>query len=345
MHEVYTMMAKPARLLIVDDDPMIREMLECILRSEGYELVTAENGLEGLQRAAMDKPDLILLDVSMPPGIDGYEVCRRLKEDEQTAPIPVTFLTFQSDMADRQRGVAVGADDYLSKPIRQDLLIEHVRSHLRVQQEAGAFESAESVIFTLARNVESRDSYTSGHLRRMEHYSSQLAQTIGLSAKDLLIVRYGAILHDVGKIRVREAILNKRGVLTSEEYRLLKQHTVDGAQMISHLRYAPQVAPIILGHHEHWDGSGYPHQLRGHEIPTGARIVAIADAFDAMTTDRPYRRALSRKEALRRLSAGAGGQWDAELVEVFCMLVEQDGLLLSRSVGGPAQLVPTVNPV
>jgi putative two-component system response regulator len=313
------------KILIVDDDLDMRESLSKFLRLEGYETNTAVDGLNGLTQADQDPPDFILLDVSM-PGLDGYETCRRLKQNPRTASIPVTFLTYQNDLAERQRGIEVGAADYLSKPVDFDQLSAHLRTHVRVAAQPRQFETPESVIFNLAQAAEARDSYTSGHLRRMEYYSTQLATAAGLKDDDLLIVRYGAILHDIGKLRISETILTKPGTLDSNEFAVLKRHPEHGAQMISHLRYARQVAPVVLGHHEKWDGTGYPNRLQGEHIPIGARIVAITDAYDAMTTDRPYRRALGQPEALRRLHARRGEQWDPDLVDLFCTLIEHDRL-------------------
>jgi len=313
------------KILIIDDDLDMRESLSKFLRLEGYETSVAVDGLNGLDQADQDPPDFILLDVSM-PGLDGYETCRRLKQNRKTASIPVTFLTYQSDLAERQRGIEVGAADYLSKPVDFDQLSAHLRTHVRVAEQPRQFETPESVIFNLAQAAEARDSYTSGHLRRMEYYSTQLAVAAGLKDDDLLIVRYGAILHDIGKLRISETILTKPGTLDSSEFAVLKRHPEHGAQMISHLRYARQVAPVVLGHHEKWDGSGYPNRLQGEHIPIGARIVAITDAYDAMTTDRPYRRALGQPEALRRLHARRGEQWDPDLVDLFCTLIEHDRL-------------------
>lgn len=318
--------AMSAKILVVDDDPNIREILVKLLALDGYEMVTATNGLEALDMVLVEYPDLMLLDVSMPPGPDGYEVCRQMKQNRRTAHIPVTFLTFQDELHERKRGIEAGADDYLTKPINHDVLREHVRSQLRVRKQPEQFEQADSVIFELARRAEAKDTYTAGHLRRMEYYSRKLAIAAGIGGEELVAVRYGAILHDIGKIRISESILTKPGPLTPEEYARLKKHSEHGAQMVSHLRHATRVAPIVLGHHEKWNGRGYPHNLAGHDIPVGARIVAIVDAYDAMTTDRPYRRALSQEEGLRRLRAGKGIQWDPELVETFCKLVEQDKL-------------------
>lgn len=318
-----------ATILIVDDDPFVREMLVTFLKPEGYNLVTATNGLEALQRVAIKQPDLILLDVSMSPGPDGYEVCRQIKADNQTALIPITFLTVQGEPEEQQHGLEAGADDYLTKPVNLELLRARVRSHVRLKRLTDQLEPAETVLFMLAREVAAKDNYTIGHLQRLADYSEQLAVAAGIPESTLISIRYGAILHDIGKIRISEAILTKPGPLTPEEFAQCKRHPEYGAEMIAHLRCAPKVTPIILGHHEQWDGWGYPQGLRGDNIPIGARIVAIVDAYDAMMTKRPYRRALSKQEAIKRLRARSGVQWDPELVALFLALVEQNKLMLS----------------
>lgn len=254
-----------ARILVVDDDPFMRDMLVQALTPDDYEIVTAVNGLEALQRIAMQLPDMILLDISMSPGPDGYEVCRQLKADQHTTLIPITFLTAHADLEQRRYGIAAGADDYLSKPVSQDLLRAHVRSQLRLKKLIDQLEPAESMYFTLARDVAAKDGYSTGHLRRMEHYCGLLASQMGITGDDLAAIRYASILYDIGKIRIRDAVLTKRGVLTAAEFAEFKRHPEHGAQMISHMRFARKVAPIVLAHHEYWDGSGYPNGLRGGE--------------------------------------------------------------------------------
>lgn len=319
----------PAHILIVDDDPAIRTLLIQILAPHGYHLTTATDGLEALQRVAMDQPDLVLLDVSLPPGPNGYEVCRRIKADEHTALIPVTMLTVQTGLGDRQRSIDAGADDYLTKPVNAELLEARIRSQLRIKQLTDQLERTEQIIFMLARAVAARDNYTAGHLQRLADYSEQLARAAGLPAWQIKAIRYGGLLHDIGKIRIHDTILRKPGPLTPAEYDQFKRHPEYGAEIIAHMRFAPTVVPIILSHHEQWDGDGYPQRLRGSTIPIGARIVAIVDAFDAMTTNRPYRHALSPQEALRRLRAGSGRQWDASLVDIFAELAQEGQLTIS----------------
>jgi putative two-component system response regulator len=192
----------------------------------------------------------------------------------------------------------------------------------------------------LAQAVEAKDAYTEGHLRRLRAYGEQLALACGLSPMEVAAVRYGGILHDIGKIGVDEAILRKPGPLTPEESAQMRRHTEIGAQIISQMRFARDVAPIISGHHEYWNGSGYPHGLSGEAIPIGARIITIVDAYDAMMTDRPYRAALGEAETLRQLRSGRGSQFDPDLLDIFIGLIEK-GLVVAEhmtSVGSEGEL-------
>jgi putative two-component system response regulator len=309
-----------AQILVVDDEPSIVDVLTRFLTREGYAVVTASNGRQALERVQQEQPDLILLDVTMPE-MDGFTVCQRLKEDERTALIPITMLTGLDDREHRTRGIEAGADDFLTKPFEQSILRARIRSQLRLKRLTDQLEHTEHVIFMLAQAVEAKDVYTEGHLRRLRAYGEQLAIACGLSANDVRAVRYGGILHDIGKIGVDEAILRKPGPLTDDETAQMRRHPEIGAGIISQMRFAKDVAPIISGHHEYWDGSGYPHGLRGHEIPLGARIITIVDAYDAMTTDRPYRAALSMEETVRRLRAGRGSQFDPEMLDIFLDLL------------------------
>lgn len=315
-----------AKILVVDDEPSIVDVLTRFLSREGYEVVTAANGLQALERVSQEQPDLILLDVTMPE-MDGFTVCQRLKEDENTALIPITMLTGLDDREHRTRGIEAGADDFLTKPFEQSILRARIRPQLRLKRLTDQLEHTEGVIFMLAAAVEAKDAYTEGHLRRLRTYSEHLALAYGLSPAEVRAVRYGGVLHDIGKIGVDEAIIRKPGPLTPEETAQMRRHPEIGAQIISQMRFARDVAPIISGHHEYWDGSGYPLGLKGEEIPIGARIITIVDAYDAMTTDRPYRAALSDEEAIRRLQAGRGTQFDPDLLEVFLELIKTGKLL------------------
>lgn len=317
----------PARILIVDDEPAIVDVLSRLLSRDGYIITTARNGAEALASVAQQKPDLILLDVSMPL-VDGFTVCQTLKNDVQTALIPITMLTGQDDFEHRKRGMEVGADDFLAKPFEQSMLKARIKSQLRIKRLTDQLEHTESVIFMLALAIEEKDSYTEGHLRRLQYYSEQLALALGLEDESVQAVRYGGILHDIGKIGVSEAILTKPDILTPQEREAMQEHPVIGARIVSQMRFANEVAPIVRHHHERWDGRGYPDGISGEAIPIGARIVAITDSYDAMTTDRPYRAALTEEESIQRLHLGAGTQWDAHLVDQFVLLIKRGGLIL-----------------
>jgi putative two-component system response regulator len=314
-----------AKILVVDDDLSIQSLLVRILKRDGYRPVTAADGIEALEMVASEAPDLILLDVTM-PRMDGFAVCKHLKDDEQTALIPVTMLTGLDDREHRQRGLEVGADDFLTKPFDPHLLRARIRSQLRIKRLTDQLERTESVIFMLALAVESKDAYTEGHLRRLSTYSEQLAVAAGMTPQQVKFVRFGGLLHDIGKISIDDAILRKPEGLTREEYEQIKQHPDQGARIIAPMRFAGEVGPIIRHHHERWDGNGYPDGLAQTAIPIGARIVAIVDAYDAMMTDRPYRRSLGREETLRRLYAGSGREWDPELLKLFIQLIETNRL-------------------
>jgi putative two-component system response regulator len=297
------------------------------------------NGRDALERVRQDPPDLILLDVTMPE-LDGFAVCQVLKEDQRTALIPITMLTGLDDREHRTRGIEAGADDFLTKPFEQSILRARIRSQLRLKRLTDQLEHTENVIFMLAQAVEAKDAYTEGHLRRLRTYGEQLALACGLSPAEVAAVRYGGILHDIGKIGVDEAIIRKPGPLTPEEAAQMRRHPEIGAQIISQMRFAREVAPIINGHHENWNGSGYPLGLSGEAIPIGARIITIVDAYDAMMTDRPYRAALGEAEVLRRLRIARGSQFDPDLLDVFIGLVEK-GLVVAQhmiSVGSDGEL-------
>ena len=329
----------PAKILVVDDEPSIVDVLTRFLSREGYTVITAVNGRQALERVRQDPPDLILLDVTMPE-LDGFAVCQVLKEDQRTALIPITMLTGLDDREHRTRGIEAGADDFLTKPFEQSILRARIRSQLRLKRLTDQLEHTENVIFMLAQAVEAKDAYTEGHLRRLRAYGEQLARACGLSPAEVAAVRYGGILHDIGKIGVDEAIIRKPGPLTAEEAAQMRRHPEIGAQIVSQMRFARDVAPIINGHHEYWDGSGYPQGLSGEAIPIGARIITIVDAYDAMMTDRPYRAALGEVEALRQLHQGRGSQFDPELLDLFVNLVEKGLLVAERmtSVGSEDEL-------
>jgi putative two-component system response regulator len=296
---------RKSKILVVDDNVQNVELMEAyLLGAGGYEVQTAYDGEEALQKVEADPPDLILLDVMM-PRLDGFEVCRRLKEDENTRLIPIVMITALTELEDRLKGIEAGADDFLSKPVNKLELLTRVKSLVRVKHLNDKLENLEKVLITIAAIAEAKDEYTEGHLERMASYAAGLGTALGF-----------------GKIGVSELILKKRGPLTAEEFAEMKEHTIIGERIVQPLRFSAQVGPIVRGHHERWNGSGYPDGLAGEEIPLGARVISVVDAYDAMTTDRPYRKALSFQDAVGELRRWADSQFDPRLVDTFLEMIE-----------------------
>lgn len=310
------------QILVVDDDTRNVKLLGDLLSTLGYGVAKAFQGQEALQKVAAHPPDLILLDVMMPK-MDGYEVCRRLKGDEKTRLIPIVMLTALRDLEDRIKGIEAGADDFLTKPFNQSELKARVKSLIKLKQFTDELENAETVIVSLALAVEARDPYTEGHCDRISHYSVTLGQSIGLPEEYLKALRRGGILHDIGKIVIPDHILLKPARLTPEEWKIMREHSVVGERICKPLRSLGLVLPIIRHHHEKWNGTGYPDGLKGEEIPITARILQVADVYDALMTERPYRAALPKNEALRILEEETDrGWWDRELVKRFIKMAK-----------------------
>ncbi|MGQ9629520.1 MAG: HD domain-containing phosphohydrolase [bacterium] len=306
-----------ARILVVDDMRTDMAILSSCLERAGYTVIPAYSGEEGLEKAfGSSPPDLVILDVVM-PGLNGYEVCRRLKGNDQTRLIPIIIVTTLSKLEDKIHGFEVGADDFLIKPFREAELLARVRSLLRLKELHDQLEYSQDILFSLALAVEAKDRYTRGHSERVADYAARLAKFIGLSDGDRQNLINGGILHDIGKIGIDNAVLNKNGELNGRELAVIRMHPIIGREICQPLKFASPLLPIIYHHHEEWDGNGYPEGIGGKEIPLEARITSVADAYDAITSDRAYRRALHKEEALLRLKEGAGRQWDPELIRAF----------------------------
>lgn len=305
------------RILIVDDESAARAALELLLRREGFEVRDASGGAAALLECASFRPDLILLDILM-PGLDGFEVCRRIKAAPETRLTPVVLITGLSATEDRIKGINAGADDFLSKPIDINELVARTRSLLRLKQYTDELENAEAVLFSLAHSIEARDPYTRGHCERLAEVSARLAGRLGVPEEEIKALRRAGIVHDIGKVAVPDAILLKRGPLSPEEKELIRKHPVVGERICAPLKTFRVVLPIIRHHHERFDGSGYPDGLRGKAIPLTARILQLADVFDALTTDRPYRKADPPEVALQIMEKEAArGWWDRDLLNAF----------------------------
>lgn len=306
-------------ILIVEDNLVMREGLQEILSLDGYQAVGAAEGEEALRLMNDITPDLILSDISM-PGIDGYEFYERVHQREDWLTIPFIFLTARGERSDMFFGKKLGAEDYLVKPITRDELLIAIRSRLARSEQlriAQLHQAYEASLTVLANAIDIRDPYTRGHVERVTAYSHEIAVIIGYHGRKLEHIRFGAILHDIGKIIIQESTLLKPGPLNEQEWLEIKKHPITGSEMIKDIPYLASAMPIIRHHHERWDGSGYPDQLAGETIPLGARIVAIADGYDAMTINRPYRNGLSLEQALKEINHCRGSQFDPNLVDVF----------------------------
>ena len=303
-------------VLVVDDSAANRELIEACLAGIDCRVRLAGDGPTALAAIEAAAPDLVLLDVQM-PGMDGYTVCRRLKASSALRLVPVVMITALDRSDDRVQALEAGADDFMSKPVERLELVARVRSALRLKAVYDRLDSAEHVIYSLAAAVEAKDSYTERHTNRVAESARYLGVRLGLAEDDLDALYRGGIIHDIGKIGVPDAVLQKPEPLNADELVLMRAHPEIGENIVRPLRTASDLLPIVRHHHEAFDGHGYPDGLRGTAIPLLARIVAVCDAFDALTSDRPYRSRLSEREALAILAGGAGRQWDPQLVSLL----------------------------
>lgn len=307
-------------VLVVDDELGNRRLLSHLLRAEGYAVECFADGEAALRRIEQQGPDLILLDVQL-PGIDGFSVCRQVKNDPRTRLTPIVLMTGLDAREHRIEGIQAGADDFISKPFDKEELQARVRSLVRAKRYTDQLDSAEAIIMSLACTIEARDAYTQGHCERLAQYAMALGSQVRLTIEEVSALRRGAFLHDIGKIGIPDTVLLKQDRLTPTEYELMKQHPVIGDRLCGKLQSLDLVRPIVRHHHERLDGTGYPDGLRGQDVPLLAQIVSIVDAYDAITTDRPYRVARSPEEAYRELLREASRGWrDADLVDILSNL-------------------------
>ncbi len=313
------------RVLAVDDDPGALESLGDALGELGYEVWQALDGESALMLAREHQPDVMLLDVMM-PGMDGFEVCQCIKDDPETRLIPVVFLTGYEGREAKIRGLGSGASDFLSKPVDLAELEVRVRNLVQFRRLTEELDSAEQLLFSVARTIEARDEGTGDHCDRLARMAVRFGEFLGLEDDDLTALRRGGYLHDLGKVGVPDAVLLKPGRLSPEEWDVMKQHVTIGWEICSPLRSLRNVLPIIRHHHERWDGSGYPDGLAGEKIPLLVRVFQLVDVFDALTDDRCYRSAFSRGEALAEICDEADRGWrDPELLTRFIAMLEADG--------------------
>lgn len=323
----------PPTILVTEDDAANRQLLRILLERAGYVVVEAIDGHAALACVAALPPDLVLLDVQL-PGLDGFEVTRRLRARPDTALIPVILVTGLGATSDRIAGLDAGASDFLAKPYDQGELLARVRAALRTKAAIDRLEDAQAVLVALANAVEAKDPSTEHHCNRLAGLALGLARLLAVDDDMAEAIGYGAALHDVGKIGIPDAILRKPGPLTGDEYQAMKEHPALGRHIVSAANL-PEVADWILHHHERVDGCGYPDGLAGDAIPFESRIVMVADAFEAITADRPYRDSRSVAEAIDELERHAGSQFDPRCLDA-----------LKRVVGtGAPTIVPAQAPV
>ncbi len=283
---------------MVEDNSVNAELIEAFLRVKGYAVTIYSNGQDLWAAVQQRGFDLIILDVML-GGINGFEICRRLKADSVTRLVPVILLTALDTLEHKQVGYAAGADDYVVKPVNWPEFYLKVGSLLRLKELHDEFEAMDNVLTSLVKTVESRDRYTAGHSERVAAIATCLAREMGLPGEDLALLRRAGVLHDLGKVAVDSHILNKPGALTALEFRAVAQHPTVGAEILAPMSRAQTIVPLVRNHHEKLDGSGYPDGLKGDEISLLTRILTVADIYDALTSQRPYRRAMVPMEALQ----------------------------------------------
>jgi putative two-component system response regulator len=314
-------------ILLVDPVDVNRSLLKGILKAGSYRLLEARNPVEAMAVLDREGVDLIIAEVMMPE-ISGMEFCSRVKKNRRTQLVPVLLVTNLNGVENEVAGLESGADEFLTKPLHPLIVRTRVRAMLRNKMAFDSLEEAETILFALAQTIEQRDKETSHHCQRLAALSVALGIAIGLPEEDLVALHRGGYLHDIGKIAVPDEILFKQGRLTDDEWVIMRGHTLAGEAICRPMKSLSQVLPIIRNHHEKWDGTGYPDALAGEEIPLLARVLQLADIYDALTSARSYKEAFQPARAIEILEREAGEGWrDPELVSVFCEIVRQPGFL------------------
>jgi len=335
LSELYKENNMGSMVLIVDDEYIGRETLQSVLEGEGYELEMAENGLQAIEKAKKLLPDVILLDVMM-PGMTGFEVCQRIRNDPQIAEIPIIILTALDDRESLLNALKAGADDFISKPfdryeLRARLMgITRLNRYQKLIQERAKLREAntqllsayEATIEGWSHALDLRDQETEGHSQRVTELTLKLAKILGMSDDEIMHIRRGALLHDMGKIGIPDSILHKPAALTDEEWVVMRKHPQFVYDMLYSVEYLRPALNIPYCHHEKWDGTGYPRGLKGEQIPLAARLFAVVDVWDALTSDRPYRPAWSQEDALIFIREQSGSHFDPQVVDLFFKVIE-----------------------
>jgi putative two-component system response regulator len=326
--------AEAGKILVVDSDPSDVTEVAALLRHECYSVVSVTDGRSILELIAREQPDVVLLDVAL-PGSCGLEVCLTVKLNPATRMIPVVLITASHDRDGRARGLEAGADDFFTRPINVAELGARLRSLIRLRRFTDELESAQTVIRTLASTIEARDPATGGHCQRLARYATTLGAALDLPGDDLDVLRDGGFLHDIGKVALPDVILLKPARLTPLEHAKMKCHTTIGDALCKPFRSLHRVRVIVRHHHERLDGSGYPDGLTGDAVPFLAQIISLADTFDALTSIRPYKQALTRERAFEELTIEAERGWRRRDLTAEFIALGRGGQLDTRNDGAP----------
>ncbi len=324
------------KVIVVDDDVQILMLATHILEKQGINVTSISSGEELLSYIRdNDVPDLILLDIKM-PGMDGFETYESLRQLDKGKFIPVIFLTGAEQVSIESKGLSMGAMDFIRKPFIPDVLnlrvrniidLDHLKRDLEKEVEKKSKENERlfiHVVSSLASAIDAKDTYTNGHSSRVAEYSREIARRAGYDEKDLEEIYMIGLLHDVGKIGVPDAVINKPAKLTEEEYELIKTHPISGARILGNIKEMPSLQMGARWHHERYDGKGYPDRLRGDDIPDVARIVAVADSYDAMTSHRSYRKPLPQAVVREEIENGKGTQFDSRFADIMLEMIDED---------------------
>jgi putative two-component system response regulator len=310
-------------ILLVDEVELNRRLIKALLKTSGYDMLEAQKPSEALALLAERKIDLVIVD-QVQQEMSGPEFCRLVKRERKTQLIPIMITSSVQGLENEVAGFESGADELLIKPLQPTLVRTRVRSMLRNKALIDSLEEAEAILFALAQSVEHRDRYTGLHCERLAAYSIALAQALGLNWRDQLALYRGGYLHDIGKVAIPDSILFKRGLLNDEEWKTMRLHTIRGEEICKPMKTLAPVLPIIRSHHERWDGTGYPDGLKGEAIPLLARILQVADIYDALTTSRPYKPAFTHDHAVQLMLEEAQRGWrDPELVTLFAEVAKR----------------------
>lgn len=313
----------PETLLVVDSDPIGRQLFRGVLKAAKYRILEAEDVLGAIAILRDEKVDLVITDLVL-RDLSGLDLCRKLKSERSTRLIPILLVTSVQTIESEIAGLESGATEFLVKPISPMALRTRIRAMLRTKRIVDSLDEAESILFAMARIVDTRDSDTGDHCERLAELSVLIGTAMGLPPEDINALRQGGYLHDIGKVATPDAILLKPGPLSSDEWVIMRQHTTIGESICRPMRSLRPVLPIIRNHHERWDGGGYPDGLRGEQIPLLARILQIADIYDAITSRRSYKTAFSSSEALELMRQEVNRGWrDPALFSLFCSIIEQ----------------------